>query len=436
MADSGRKIRQTPSVTSPTLRSPSSPTATGAVGSPSSPLSRQFAHAPYLSTNNILATEELNAAEYESMMARGKRRDGATSGSPTSSANTSHNATFSSSPTKSNAVAGLPRGKKNVCRHFLNGNCNRGSSCRFYHPGSIHRVITPSHPRTPTQRPLTPLADLAMQKQQQTSAFANASPIHSPYLGPSVGMLNLNEASPVLSRSIPRQVTENVVTSDNNSSHVSPPSSPATSHAQRVSCGTVSGPISSFTAQPALSSPSSGPQVGLGSGSNGGGNSTTRKTAPLQGLPLLMLPECAARVPGGEADDGNSAGAVDSTGLSFPHSPTTPRSYRMPVYRIGPRTGGVASSPPQRSSASNTVPSSNSTSVRQDGSDFIVGFAPQPPQAQAPGSQIEYSLTSPPSVTVTRNNPYAYPGNQGGVLRQPKAPMSPLKRYPASFQNT
>lgn len=74
---------------------------------------------------------------------------------------------------------------RNVCRHFSNGSCNRGSSCRFYHPGSMHRVVFPDRSLKPKQMPITPLKDLAEQeKQNRTDQFRL---VLSPLLAPSHG---------------------------------------------------------------------------------------------------------------------------------------------------------------------------------------------------------------------------------------------------------
>ncbi|CCW62342.1 unnamed protein product [Phytomonas sp. EM1] len=59
-----------------------------------------------------------------------------------------------------------PVNKKNICRHFIGGTCNRGCCCRFYHPGSIHRVVLPLCSRAPTQESITPLLDIALQQQR------------------------------------------------------------------------------------------------------------------------------------------------------------------------------------------------------------------------------------------------------------------------------
>nr|ACS87876.1 conserved hypothetical protein [Angomonas deanei] len=423
MSGAEKKVRPPP-VISPTLRHPASPTSAAAGGAgPNSPGPRQFTHAPYLATNNIIATEDLNAAEYESMMSRGRRRDGALPGSPTANLTGSYSSAYSGSPTQ-NGTGGLPSGKKNVCRHFLNGNCNRGSSCRFYHPGSIHRVVTPSHPRTPTQRPLTPLADLAQQNQYpNTSAFANSSPVHSPSLGPSVAMLNLNGGSPSHSRSGPRPVIDNASASDNNSSYVSPLSSPSTSHAQRVPTGILVGPLSASTTPPTLSSPSNGPQVIVGAGSGGGVGA--RRGPALQPLPTLQLPDCTVHSADNETEDGSSNGHAEVSAMSPPHSPVTPGAHRMPVYRIGVRTS-AASSPQQRATGT-----SLNTSVNHDSNDVSTGAVHH--NSSGGHTSIIGDATSA-STSVTRNNPYAYPGSPGGVQRQPKEPMSPLKRTSANFQ--
>jgi hypothetical protein len=131
------------------------------------------------------------------------------------------------------------------------------------------------------------------------------------------------------------------------------------------------------------------------------------------------------------SDAGKSSGMVDASTLSAPHSPTTPGAYRMPVYRIGVRTG-VAASPPLRPSGSVTASSSNNASVRQDTCETSTSsFAPVP-HAAVNDCPV---LSSPPPGTLTRNNPYAYPGSAGGVQRQPKESMSPLKRSAGNFQN-
>lgn len=389
MADSEKKI-QPPMVTSPTLGLLSSLTTAGNGGAPSSPVPRQFTHAPYLSTNIIVATEDLNASEYENIKVSGKRHENDTPGSPTANLTASQSNTFSGSPTH-NSTPGLLSGKKNVCRHFLNGNCNRGSSCRFYHPGSIHRVITPTHPRTPTQRSLTPLADLAQQQQQQQqmSAFAATSPVHSPLLGPSVGMLSVSGGSPTHSHSAPRPVIDNASASGNNSLYVSPLSSPSNSHGQRVPYGMAGGQMSANAAPPMLSSASNGPQVNVWLTTAG-----ARKAASLRVIPSLQLPDCTVRA--SEGDDGNATGAVETSVLSAPHSPTTPGGYRMSVHRLGVRTG-IVSSPTLRPSGSASVSSSNNTSVRQDTN--------------------ETSVPLPTPAAVTRNNPYAYSPNSSGVQR-------------------
>lgn len=432
MSEPSKKIRPPP-VTPSALRMPGSPTSAGGAGGLSSPVARQYTHAPYLSTNNILATEDLNAAEYESMMARGKRRDGGAPGSPTANLSGSYSNAFTGSPTHSNASA-LPSGKKNVCRHFINGNCNRGSSCRFYHPGSIHRVVTPSRPRTPTQRPLTPLADLAQQQQQQlTSAFAVTSPVHSPSLSPSAGgggsaaPMNYNGGSPLYGRPMPRPVIDNISANDNNSSYVSPLSSPAHSHAQRVPYALLPGQSSTSATPPTLSSPSIGPQI---SAVPPGVTVAERRGAALQAIPSLQLPGCMVSSTQGEGHDGNvSGGPADATVLSAPHSPTTPGAHRLPLYRFNARTG-TAASPPVFQSASRTASSSNNTSGRQDANETSVGSS-----QNAQGGQLETPQRSPVPANTTRNNPYAYPGSPGGVQRQPKEPMSPLKRAPSSFQS-
>lgn len=64
---------------------------------------------------------------------------------------------------------------KNVCRHFLEGKCNRGSACRFYHPGSKHKVVTSTCLRTPKLKPITPLADLEKQREEDAAEAAAAA---------------------------------------------------------------------------------------------------------------------------------------------------------------------------------------------------------------------------------------------------------------------
>ncbi|CCW68567.1 unnamed protein product [Phytomonas sp. Hart1] len=67
--------------------------------------------------------------------------------------------------------------RKNICRHFIVGTCNRGSCCRFYHPGMIHRVVTPLHLRTQAQQSITPLMDIALQQRQINQAAQPSPPL-------------------------------------------------------------------------------------------------------------------------------------------------------------------------------------------------------------------------------------------------------------------
>ncbi|KPI88837.1 hypothetical protein ABL78_2031 [Leptomonas seymouri] len=351
MTDSKEKIR-TPSVSTSTLRLPSSPTAARGGASPCSPVSRQFAHSPYLSANIIIATEDLNAAEYECMMSRGKRRDGAAPGSPTSNLNESCNNTFSGSTTHKSS-GGLSRANRNVCRHFVNGNCNRGSSCRFYHPGSIHHVITPSHPRTPTQRSLTPLADLALQEQLQAGAHSLTSPMQSQFLGPSVGMLSAGKCSSGLIRPVPRPVINSSAVSDISNLFNSPLGSPDKFHAQRILCDATGALVSTNLAAPALHNFSNDHQVNR-SGGFSCANSFDRNFTSSRATSSLQLQESTMESTEGEAGDGSSTGVADSSAPSAPHSPTTPCAYGVPVHRVGVRTR-VAPSPPLCPSGSFTA---------------------------------------------------------------------------------
>ncbi|KAK7196141.1 Zinc finger C-x8-C-x5-C-x3-H type (and similar) [Novymonas esmeraldas] len=373
---------------------------------------RHFTHAPYLSSGNIVASDELDAVEMASLASFDGRRNGMGShpGSPgtsggggsgphnsVSSFNTSH-----PSANQLHSPSHYSGGKKNVCRHFLKGNCNRGSSCRFFHPGPIHRVITPHHSRTPTQRPLTPLADLA----QQSSAFAAASPARSPHAAPMALQAHAAGRPPLMAMHGSCGGTGGCTSvCSNEDSFASPPSSPATSTSAHRPVAFTESPAHMGLTAPTLSSPSIGPQ----SNPTPVLLSRPRRGPGANPLPSLQLPD----YPPMGCDDGTTEVAVyDSTGdgapLSRPHSPSSPGPYRMPVYRAGFR------------------PNTNGASGRGEGREVLSS----PHQSMASGSGFSSTVGDPmrspvPSAT-TRNNPYAY--SPTAVLRQPSQPMSPLKR--------
>lgn len=386
-------------------KSASSPTAVNA-GSPTahSPLlasglaPRPFTHAPYISTGNIINSDELEAVEL-GVYAGGADGRRSAPGSPAmmGSFNASHN-----SANTMHGSHGFSTGKKNICRHFVSGNCNRGSSCRFYHPGSIHRVITPTHPRTPTQRPLTPLADLA----QQNIGFANASPVQSPHTDAFAAA-----SAPCAPR--PTLLASAIAVSSSRSgadTFGSPLGSPSTSLQRGAGFGEA--PAATASTTPALTSPSSGPQFSPGTSLA----SRARRGPGLNPLPALQLPDC---MHGGGSDDGTheggsnaAASAERSAAVAVPHSPASPGPYRMPVYRCSAR------------------PSSSALNGRTESTDGIPSpSVPQsPPQVNFGVAAAAEGATSPSAVGTTRNNPYAY--SPTGVARTLGPPMSPLNRAP------
>ncbi|CBZ28511.1 hypothetical protein LMXM_28_1405 [Leishmania mexicana MHOM/GT/2001/U1103] len=359
---------------------------------------RLFTHSPYLTTGNIIASECLDAVEFEALGGVDGQRT--SQGPPITSGPHRSGSSFNASSNSGNQLHtphGYSNSKKNVCRHFINGNCNRGSSCRFYHPGPIHCVITPTRPRTPTQRPLTPLADLA----QHSSASATQSPAHSPYIKPTSALLF----------SSPRQSLKlnsgGVSARSNPESFASPPTSPSTSVSAQRSTAFVESPAHVVTTAPALSSPSFGPQFSLGSSL--GARARCWSDANL--LPSLQLPEYLSNgIDDGTAEACSSATGADMGPPSRPHSPSSPGPYRLPVYCAGVQLG--ASSNSGRGERTAALASLHHHKV---------------PGCSFPAASSK-TVTSPRPGSVTRNNPYAYSPTR--VRPQLSQPMSPLKQAP------
>ncbi|CAJ1990292.1 hypothetical protein conserved [Leishmania donovani] len=383
-----------PAAKVPAARTNSTPTFWPSTNSTTGP--RLFTHSPYLTTGNIIVSEDLDAVEFVALGGVDGQRSN--QGSPITSGPHQGGSSFNASSNSANQLHsphGYSNGKKNVCRHFINGNCNRGSSCRFYHPGPIHRVITPTRPRTPTQRPLTPLADLA----QHNSASAAQSPAHSPHIRP----------TSVLLFSSPRQSLKlnsgGGSARSNPESFASPLSSPSTSVSAQRSAAFAESPAHVVATAPALSSPSFGPQFSLGSSLG----ARARCWPGANPLPSLQLPEY---LPNG-IDDGTAEACISATGagmgpLSRPHSPSSPGPYRLPVYCAGVQLGASSNSGRGERRAALASPHHH----RVPGSRF--------PAASSK------TVTSPRRGGVTRNNPYAYSPTR--VRPQLSQPMSPLKR--------
>ncbi|CAJ1029877.1 putative Zinc finger C-x8-C-x5-C-x3-H type (and similar)/CCCH-type zinc finger containing protein [Leishmania shawi] len=370
---------------SPTLRLPTNLTAGP----------RLFTHAPYLTSGNIIASEDLDAVECGTYArADGHRRN---QGPPDTGGPHQCGSTFSARHKSASQLYnphGYPNGKKNVCRHFMNGSCNRGSSCRFYHPGPIHHVVTPTRPRTPIQRPLTPLADLALHN----TAFMAQSPAHSPRTGLTSTLLR-SSPRPLMMKSGGGSARSNA------ESFASPLSSPSNSASVQRSSAFFESLAQAVTTRLALSSPSVGPQFSPG---------TSLGARAFCGLganpsPSLQLPDY---LPNGSDDSTmencHSVTAEDMVLLSRPHSPSSLGPHPMSVYRAGVRLEASSNSGSGEGIEAPASPHQNYLS----GSSFPA-VAPETDTSPRPGS-------------VTRNNPYAY--SPTGVQRQPIQPMSPLKR--------
>ncbi|KAG5498303.1 hypothetical protein JIQ42_03109 [Leishmania sp. Namibia] len=378
-------------ISSPNLRSPTNST-TGP---------RLFTHAPYLSPVHIIASEDLDAVEFAALGGVDRQHIGLDKrqGSPGCGGPHLCGASLNAHRKNANQLRsphGYSSGKKNVCRHFLKGSCNRGSSCHFYHPGPIHHVITPTRPNTPTQRPLTPLADLA----QQNSAYVAQSPAHSPYMGPTSAPLRSSPRVPLMTLSIAGGSA-----CSNTESFASPPSSPSTSFSAQRSTAFVETPAQVVPTAPALSSPSIGPNLSLG-------NSSGARARCGRGVNLLPSLQLLDYVPN-SSDDGivevcNSVTAEDMGLLSRPHSPSSPGPCRMPMYRAGMQPGA----------------SCNSSCGER-----IEALANPHPHLLSGGvflAATSEAVTSLISGGVTRNNPYAYSPTR--VQQHPSRLMSPLER--------
>ncbi|KAG5474384.1 hypothetical protein LSCM1_03164 [Leishmania martiniquensis] len=368
---------------------------------------RLFTHAPYLSTVNIIASEDMGAVELAALDEVDGKRSGLSRrhGSPSSGGLNRSVSSFNASHNSTNQLRSphaYQSGRKNVCRHFLNGSCNRGSSCHFYHPGPIHRVITPTRPHTPTQRPLTPLADLA----QQSSTLVVQSPTQSPYMGPTSAPLRSSPRVPWMTLSIGGGSA-----CSNSESVASPTSSPSTSFSAQRSTAFVESLAQVVAATPALSSPSIGPQFIPGTSLG----TRARCGHGVNLLPSLQLPDY---VPTGSDDGtmegGNSATAEDAGPLSRLHSPSSPVSCRMSMYRGGVQPGASCNS---------------SCGERMEG---LANSHPHVFAGNVFLTAASDAVPSPTSAGVTRNHPYAYAPAR--VQRHPSQLMSPLKHTPNGLQ--
>ncbi|KAG5500469.1 hypothetical protein JKF63_03562 [Porcisia hertigi] len=157
---------------------------------------RELAHAPYHATANIIAGEDLNAVEFEPLSQISGRWT-EVQNCPESRGSGAAHLCGQSFNTNQRSASRLPgrvdhTSCKNVCRHFINGSCNRGSSCRFFHPGPTHRVIIPTNLRSTTQRFLTPLADL---EQMNTTAPVSSPARKPPTSDPPVSFCNSPHSS-------------------------------------------------------------------------------------------------------------------------------------------------------------------------------------------------------------------------------------------------
>ncbi|GET90062.1 hypothetical protein LtaPh_2814700 [Leishmania tarentolae] len=368
----------------PTLRLPSRPTAG----------QRLFTHSPYVTTGNIIASEDISAVENVALGNEDAQRNH--QGSLTPSGAHQGDSSFHASSNSANQLhtPNSSSNGKNVCRHFIKGNCNRGSSCRFYHPGPMHRVITPTHPRTPTQRPLTPLADLA----QHNGAFSVQSPSHSPHIGLTSALFFSSPRQSLMLNSRGGSACSNA------DSFASPLSSPSTSVYAQRNTAFVESPAHAVATAPALSSPSFGPHVSLGSSLG----ARTRCWPGSNPLPSLQLSEYPPNgIDDGTAEAGNFGTGTDMGPLSTLQSPSSLGPYRMPGYRAGVQLGATSGSGRGEGNAALASPLHHR----------IMGSSLRATSSEAP--------TSPMSGVVTRNNPYAYSPTK--IRPQLSQPMSPLR---------
>ncbi|ORC89805.1 uncharacterized protein TM35_000113390 [Trypanosoma theileri] len=92
-------------------------------------------------------------------------------------------ASSDSSNKSNNGNNSRPAQKPNVCRHYAEGRCNRGSTCRFYHDVR-HTVIIATPHSTPRPQPLSPLTGLPATPLRKSlnstlSSSVNGSSVNS-----------------------------------------------------------------------------------------------------------------------------------------------------------------------------------------------------------------------------------------------------------------